>query len=555
MRDHRSRLSWLVGLAVFVMMGVPRAGDARITFVQEEGIDDGEFEYAFIGDVVVSPDDRFVYAATAYSPNWIVVYERVSESGALEEVDIVTPPAPFATILAMSPDGLHLYALDYITGGVLAYARDGTTGLLTFLHSVQPPTDGINQQWQGMTISPDGKHVYATSFGRDGIAVYARDAGTGAVALVDFQTGIAGLVWPIGLAVSPDGGHVYVSCYRPTGAVVVLARDATTGLLTGVQDIENGSGGHALTNQFAVAVAPDGAHVYVSGSQGITAYARNAATGVLTWVQSTIDGSDHEVLVSADGARAYACGAGNGVRGYARNPVTGVLTGDEQHLPFEEGFAPPLFCFGMAMTSAGRHFYAITTYDLDQPGLEYAYTIGVFRRLNSTCSDAPLAGCQTPVAAGAGTVKLRAGASGRLSWKLRAPGSAADFGDPVGGATDVALCMYDDRGSFVKVVAPGSAPCTGGHTCWRARSLADARYSDSKTRRDGLKRVKLQDRAGQVRLGVDGRPGFALPTFPLQGPVTVQLQLSDGTASSCWTSTYSAPSRNDGLIYRAASDP
>jgi DNA-binding beta-propeller fold protein YncE len=553
MRDRRVRLSGLLGFAV-LLAALPRAGDARLTFVQEEGIEDGEFEYEFIGDIVVSPDDAYVYAATAYSPNQIVVYARISNTGALEERDVVDPLATEATILAVSPDGAHLYALDYATGEIVMFARDAITGLLTRLGVVQPPTSGINQQWQGMTVSPDGAHVYATSFGRDSIAVYTRDASTGLLTLVDVESGMPGLHWPIAIAVSPDGAHAYVTCYRQTGAVVVLARNAATGQLSAVQDIENGTGGHALTYQFAVAVAPDGGQVYVSGSQGITVYARDAATGMLTFVQSTIDGSDHEVLIDADGGRVYACGAGSGVRGYARNPLTGRLTPDEQHLPGEEGFAPPLFCFGMAMTSAGRHFYAITTYDLDIPGHEYAYTIGVFRRMNSTCSDTPLTGCQTPPAAGA-SVTIRGG-NGRLQWKWRGPGVIADFGDPANDAMDAAICVYDQYGPLMRSVAPGSAPCLGDRPCWRARA-GDFRYVDSKTLRDGLKVVKLREqRPGLVRLGVDGRGnGLAVPTFPIFGPVTVQLQLSNGIQSSCWTSTYSTPRNNDTFLYRATSDP
>jgi 6-phosphogluconolactonase (cycloisomerase 2 family) len=555
MRDRRLRLGWLVGFVV--LAAVPRAGEGRITFVQEEGIEDGHFEYQFVGDVVVSPDDRHLYATQAYSPNRVLVYEIAPGTGKIEEVQLVDPLTVETTILAISPDGDHLYGLDYSTGEVTTFARDAGTGLLTRLGVIQPPTSGINQQWQGLTVSPDGAHVYATSFGRNSIGVYARDPISGLLSLVDVQTDMPGLVWPIGIDVSPDGAHVYVACYRPSGGLVVLARDAVTGLLSAVEHFENGTGGYALSNQFAIDVAPDGGHVYVSGGQGIVVYARNVATGTLTRVHNTIDASDHEVIVSADGTRVYACGSSQGVRGYARNAVTGSITSDELHQPGEEGFAPPLFCFGMAMTSQGRHHYAITTYDLDLPNLPYAYTIGVFRRLNVSCSAAPLTGCETPIGPGTASLKMRKGTTGRLSWKLRGTGSSAGFGNPLTGATDVAMCVYDDRGRVVESIAPGSAPCPNDRSCWAMRSATDVRYKNSKTQRDGLRLVKLQQRQpGDLRLGVEANGwGLLLPTFPMVGPVTVQLQLSDGTTSSCWTSTYSTPSRNDGVLYRATSDP
>src|SRR5215471_17008321 len=132
MCDRRFRLGWLVGFVV--LAALPRAGDARITFVQEEGIDaDGHFEYEIIGDIVVSPDDAYVYTTTGYTPTQIVVYARAPETGAVDELAVVDPASRDVEILALSPDGVHLYGLDYVTGAVVAFARNSTTGLITRL--------------------------------------------------------------------------------------------------------------------------------------------------------------------------------------------------------------------------------------------------------------------------------------------------------------------------------------------------------------------------------------------------------------------------------------
>jgi 6-phosphogluconolactonase (cycloisomerase 2 family) len=558
MRDRRSRLTWLVGFVV-LLTAVPRAGEARITLVQEEGIEDGHFEYQFIGDVMLSPDARHLYAASGYPANRILIYARSPETGAIVELDAVDPLAAGGVgILVFSPDGAYLYALDYYSGQVVVFARDATTGLLTRLQAAQPGTSGINQQWQGMTISPDGAHVYATAAGLNAIGVYARDASTGLLTLVDVESGMPGLSRPVGVHLSPDGAHVYVACYRPTGAIVVLARDAVTGQLSGVQDIENGDGGQNLSYQFAVDVAPDGGQVYVSGSQGIVVLQRDATTGVLTRVQSTVDGSDHDVWITADGTRAYSCGSSQGLRGYARDPLTGVLgSADEAYLPGDDGFAPPAFCFGMTMTTDGRQLYTIVTYDVDLPSSPYFYTIAAFRRLNATCSAAPLPACHTPAVARGSSINIRGATRARLSWKWKGPGPAADLGHPLDGASDAALCVYDARGQLVRIVAPGSAPCPGDRSCWQQRAAADFRYTDSKAARDGIKLVKLSERRPMdVRLGVEARgQNLDLPTLPMIGPVSVQLQISDGATSSCWGASYSASSRNFTLQYRATSDP
>jgi DNA-binding beta-propeller fold protein YncE len=556
MYDRRFQIGWLVGF-VGLLAAFPRPGETRITFVQEDGIEDGRFEYDFIGDVVVSPDDRYLYATTAYSPNQILVFAIAPDTGRMDERAQVSPvPEHNASIMAISSDGQHLYSLDYGTGQIVVFGRDPTTGLLSNLQTVPSPTTGFDQ-WQGMTVSPDGAHVYTTSVHLGAIGVYARDTATGLLTLVDVESGFPGLSAPVAITVSPDGAHIYVACFRIDGGIVVLARDPITGQLTAVQDIEDGDGGALLKYQFSVAVAPAGGQVYFAGRPGITTFARSPTTGVLTRVGATFDSSDHEIVLAPDGSRAYACGATGGIRGYARDATTGLLTGDEQHLPGDEGFVPPAFCFGMTMTSDARRFYAITSYDLDQPSRPYAYTLAAFRRLNVACSATPLSGCHTPLPKGGSSVLLRRGTTDRLTWKMRATGSPADVGDPVGGTTDSALCVYDDRGSALGAFVPGSAPCPGEVPCWQPHAPLDVRYTDSKGNRDGIKLVRLQERPpGVLEIKVDARGNrVPLPSMPMVGAVTVQLQTSNGTSSSCWSATYATPRRNLISQYRATYSP
>ncbi len=58
-----------------------------------------------------------------------------------------------------------------------------------------------------------------------------------------------------------------------------------------------------------------------------------------------------------------------------------------------------------------------------------------------------------------------------------------------------------------------------------------------------------------MRLDVEARGNnLILPNLPMVGPVSVQLQLSDGTSSSCWGATYSSQSRNTLTEFQAVSD-
>ncbi|MCC6764318.1 MAG: beta-propeller fold lactonase family protein [Deltaproteobacteria bacterium] len=164
----------------------------------------------------------------------------------------------------------------------------------------------------GVTVSPDSKHAYvvASILGSGGVTAFARDKATGALTQL---AGAAGCVNETGaggctdgvavsnacaLAVSPDGKHVYVASCK-SNAIAVFARDKKTGGLTQLAGIdgcvsETGTGGVcadgiALDDPIAVAVSRDGKHVYVASFFGdsIAVFGRNKKTGALTQLAGT----------------------------------------------------------------------------------------------------------------------------------------------------------------------------------------------------------------------------------------------------------------------------
>ncbi len=164
----------------------------------------------------------------------------------------------------MSPDNKHVYVALNSEGAINTYSRDAGTGALTFVEQDKDGVsgvDGLAFAW-GVAISPDGKQVYVASNGDNAITTFSRDAGTGALTFVgtikDGTGGADGLGTATGVAVSPDGKSVYVgSC--TDNAVAVFSRDATTGALTFVEQQKEGVGGiDGLACARGVAVDPSG---------------------------------------------------------------------------------------------------------------------------------------------------------------------------------------------------------------------------------------------------------------------------------------------------------
>jgi len=172
------------------------------------------------------------------------------------------------------------------------------------------------------------------------------------------------------------------------------------------------------------------------------------------------------------------------------------------------------------------------------------------------CSPAPLSGCREQVVAKRGAFRFRKAStpsSNSLEWRWSEgqSTSSAEFGDMFT-ETSYALCVYDGSQNtqplFSAVVPPGGTCGREAIPCWRelrAGKEAPVRYLDRNAAADGIRQIRLKpsdnDRA---RIGVKGTGAeLALPDTPLDPPVTVQLQTSNG---ECFTATYEAFVRKNG---------
>jgi DNA-binding beta-propeller fold protein YncE len=272
--------------------------------------------------VAVSPDGAHLYVGAQEwgSTGGSLTVLAVEPTGDLTFVEEVAegfgPPdgsvSSRAQGVAVSPDGAHVYATDGTDGAVAAFSRDGGTGALAFVERQEDGVggvDGLAGAWD-VALSPDGAHVYVTGPAEAALAVFERNPGTGALGFVEFEQNdfvlgtVDGLWGGASVAVSPDGANVYVAGQEDE-ALAVFSRDALTGELDFVEvqrDVGMAGGlPSALSSAVSVAVSPDGAHVYAAGydADAVAVFSRDALTGELDFVEAQRDGMAGAELINA----------------------------------------------------------------------------------------------------------------------------------------------------------------------------------------------------------------------------------------------------------------
>nr|WP_221383003.1 beta-propeller fold lactonase family protein [Actinoplanes polyasparticus] len=196
--------------------------------------------------------------------------------------------------------------------------------------------------------------------------------------------------WLRYLAVSPDGRHVYGSA-RDSGAVVVLARDPTSGLLTQpdgpagcVADSAALPSGCATTpglvSPAGLGMAPDGTSLYVAanGSDAVVTFSRDPTSGSLVPVGCVADAraavtgclsapglaDPNGVAVTPDGGHLYVASLQGTISVFARS-ANGALAptqclADPASVPPGCVAAPGLNgAAAVAVTPDGRQVYVV----------------------------------------------------------------------------------------------------------------------------------------------------------------------------------------------------
>ena len=479
--------------------------------------------------VVVSADGKHVYVTPAGGAfTGVTAFSRNLVTGELTFIEVERHATLVGEArMALSPNGQQLYVAARASDAVLAYARDGTTGALTYLQSFVDGSGGVNglDQAIDLRISPDGNHLYVVAFGDSALTIFDRDSGTG---LLTFQSehfdntlGYDFLQGAASLAVSPEGTEVYLNAFYEQ--MSIYDRDPTTGELTfRSHPVTGGAGGY----QYLV-MSEDGGRLYVGvWVSALDTFARNPANGDLTFLERKVDGTggvdgidgSQGVMVSPDGQDVY----------------TGSF--------YDKALSHFAVACGNGVTDAGEECDDLNPFGADC--------------CSSTCT-LPT-GCLLPAKA---QLQIQHGADptkDKLKWKWLkgAAFTQAEVGTPAAD-TEYRLCVYDRTADVTRLaVTVGVAP---GAT-WIDQDPKGAKYVDKFGTGDGvqqmqiktgeLSRTKAQVKAGGLNLSPLLSPYDGSTFFDQDTSVSVLLVNGAGT---CWSSEFApaGTSRNEAGAFKS----
>lgn len=244
--------------------------------------------------ITLSADGGHLYVA-ATTDDAVAIFARDTVPASATYGELTTVAGPVDSIggvdgldgaqwVRVTPDGAHVYVASGVDKAIAVFARNASTGALTWVEAVKDGVDGANglDGASSVDVSIDGTSVYATGPNEDAVAVFSRDDATGALTFVEMEVdgtnGVDGLDGATGVVSSFDGRYVYVNGYLDD-SVAVFARDTTTGELSYMERQRNNFGTvTGLARPVEIAVSGDDQHLYVAGNNedAIVVFMRDA---------------------------------------------------------------------------------------------------------------------------------------------------------------------------------------------------------------------------------------------------------------------------------------
>jgi 6-phosphogluconolactonase (cycloisomerase 2 family) len=288
--------------------------------------------------VTPAPTGRLALV-TNYLSNSLSILRADPTTGALTSLGSVPTGAnPFA--VAVSPNGLYAYVGNLFGGSISAYAIDRTGGTLAPI----PGGSRVSNNPYGIAVDPLGRFLWVANYGFNTVSAFAIGP-NGALAAAGAPLATGAL--PRTVAVHPNGNFVYVAA-EAAHSIAVYAVDAGTGALT----LRPGTVANSVLSPSAMAMHPNGNLAYVSdaGSGAVAAFNINASTGLLSVKGYYSSGSGTNAVAIHPGGQFLYVSSSNGVTLFAID-ATGSLAAVGAATP--AGTVPQ----GLALDGAGTHLY------------------------------------------------------------------------------------------------------------------------------------------------------------------------------------------------------
>ena len=269
-------------------------------------------------DATAADWDTVAYDASDGAQRWVATYGGAEPQG-----------NDNAYALAVSPDSRTLVVTGVAWQGThpkevpTTIAYDTSTGATRWTAWDDTAPYGVGQY---IAVSPDGSRVDVTAaFAGDAgtlrlTRTYSYDAASGDEAWsATFRGGPPGSV-PSGMTLAPDGSHVYLAAGVLTGKLALVSYDASTGVRAWKVQTAGPLGLGAAAS--GIAVTPDGSRILLGGQTNRWAkrtaaflWSVDAATGTPQWrraYQRAGDAYDATtaMTISPDGSTAYVFGIG-----------------------------------------------------------------------------------------------------------------------------------------------------------------------------------------------------------------------------------------------------
>lgn len=332
-------------------------------------------------ELIQNPDGGRLYwlntkGDSSRAHNVLAVLERDWATGKLSilqtlhggEAELGFYKMPLA--LTMTPDGKNLYGCGNNGPFLLEFRCDTLSGKITWTKALPVNLGAVNAWDQGsITVSPEGKFIYATNMFADKLFVIARSPENDELRLhasLFFSTPSTSFLSPKGdflyllnsdviasftrdvttgnltrsdsfqlrnatsshnFVVSPVGNNIYLNVNVDLSSTIqAIERDPSSGSLKIIQQMDDLGGTDRLYGGRAVEVSPNGERLYVGTDldAAINVFARDQAQGRLALVEADSVGQISAMKISPQGEHLYATTQKNEIKAFALDAHSGA---------------------------------------------------------------------------------------------------------------------------------------------------------------------------------------------------------------------------------------